>query len=593
MGLLNRFLVSAMHNFAALRMKHLFNVYLIPIAAILASMGSCARQAAPTGGPKDTTPPGIDSVYSTPNYTTHFNRKHIELKFDEWITLTDASSQIIVSPPFVTKKVPDVKLKGRTVVIDIPAAEVLKPNTTYTINFGNSVKDLHEGNPAKDLRFVFSTGDVLDSLTVRGTVTDGFTGEPVDNVALMLYDNLSDTVVKKGRPYYYGRTDKSGQFTIRNIREGAFQAVAIDDTDQNLKWGGENESIGFVDSVLQIAPKSQPVLKIKLFKDFTTLKLLDKTVMRYGLVRLTYNGLPDTVKIQTSIPNLRFRTELVLDTLNIWYDQKETGAWQLIAGKDTVPVKNLSRDDFMKNHRMGMAGEAPPPTRKGKKALNPIASAPQPATPVPAAPVNIPTASQHPFKPAVLNFNWPVQSIDTSRWRFVLDSLPFHAFSVAADSSKSRAVQVSIAWKQGKTYTLTLLPGAVTDFFGTANADTIQRKFLVNFEKSLGGLNLTVSSLNPGSRYILELLNGGSEVEERRTFEAKTSTKRFVFQKLAASTYTVRLVEDKNGNGRWDTGSFSRHRQPELLFTKKLDPLRANWEVEATMDISTKPKEKK
>ena len=155
---------------------------LFPFFLLLLS--SCARQGAPTGGPKDTTPPRVDSLASTPNYAVRFQEKKIELRFDEWVTLSDVATQVVVSPPLRTKRVPDISLKGKTVVVEIPENDTLRPNTTYTINFGNAIKDLHEGNPAKDLRFVFSTGDFIDSLSVAGIVTDAYKLEPVENVAV-------------------------------------------------------------------------------------------------------------------------------------------------------------------------------------------------------------------------------------------------------------------------------------------------------------------------------------------------------------------------------------------------------------------------
>jgi hypothetical protein len=561
-------------------------------AACAGGLWSCARQVAPTGGPKDITPPEVDSLYSTPNYSTNFHKKRIELRFDEWITLTEVSTQVIVSPPLAVKRVPEIKLKGKTVIVEIAPTEVLKENTTYTINFGNSVKDLHEGNPAKDLRFVFSTGDRLDSLTVNGTVRDAITGDPLENISLMLYDDLTDTVVSKGRPYYFARTDKGGQFSIHNVRSGAFQCVAIDDADQNLRWGGENERIGFVDTVLQISPASQPNVSIRLFNDFTKLRLMDKSFVRYGQIRLTYNGLPDTVNLKTDIPGVRIKKEINLDTLMVWYDQPESNSWQLLTGKDTIQVKKFSREDFMKTHRLALAGEAAPAQLRGKKRLNALQPTVQPAA-VPNQPVLIPTMYQHPAKPAQFAFNQLIQSVDTSKWRLTMDSLPFHKFAVGLDTTKPRVANLQIAWKEGAICNLMLLPGAVTDFYGVANADTIQRKIVVSTEKTLGSLNLTLSSLNVGAHYVLQLINGNSQVEEERIFDATTTDKRYVFIKLPAAAYTLKLIEDRNMNNRWDTGSYSKHRQPEPLYTKKLEPLRANWEVEATFDLSGKTKEKK
>lgn len=336
-----------------MKQTHFYSLSFVTACLAACLFFACARQSAPTGGPKDTTPPAIDSTTSTPNFSTRFNKKRIQLTFNEWITLSDVQTQVVVSPPLITKRVPDVRLKGKTVIVEIPEAEVLRPNTTYTINFGTAVKDLHEGNVAQDLRFVFSTGDFIDSLSVRGNVVDAFTGEPVDNISLMLYDNPRDSVVRLEKPYYFARTSKDGQFIIQNVRSGDFKIVAIDDADQNLKWSGENERIGFSDSLIPVNDSTHKGLNIRLFNDHSGLKLLDKNAGRYGVVRLTYNAPPDTVKIRTETEGLRLLTEQNLDTLYIWYDQSADAAWQLLAGKDTVSVRSLSREDFLKNHKLG------------------------------------------------------------------------------------------------------------------------------------------------------------------------------------------------------------------------------------------------
>jgi hypothetical protein len=368
--------------------------------------------------------------------------------------------------------------------------------------------------------------------------------------------------------------------------------VAFDDADQNLRWGGENERIGFVDTMLQLSATSQPNLNIQLFSDFSRLRLMDKNASRYGVVKLTYNGYPDTVKLRTDNPGLHLKKEMSLDTLLVWYDHPESGPWQLIAGSDTIQVKNLPREDFMKNHRVTIAGEVVPVTSKAKRknALQPTVQ------PLPNQPAQIITQYMQPTKPGQIIFNNLVQSFDTAKWKIILDSMPFHKFGVSLDSTKPRVGVLQIAWKEGASYELMLLPGAVTDFFGVSNADTIRRKLVVSTEKALGGLNLTLSSLKPGKHYVMQLINGNSVLEEERIFDATTTDKRFVFTKLPTSTYSVKLIEDNNLNNRWDSGSFTKHRQPELLYTKKLESLRANWEIEATFDISgkvVKEKEKK
>ncbi|HMX39163.1 MAG TPA: Ig-like domain-containing protein, partial [Saprospiraceae bacterium] len=325
------------------------------------SLCACARQGAPTGGPRDTVPPRIDSTASTPNYATNFQEREIRLRFDEWVVLADVATQVLVSPPLRTKRVPDISLKGKTVVVKIPEGEDLRPNTTYTINFGTAVKDLHEGNPAKDLRFVFSTGSFIDSLKVEGYVFDAFKQEPVDNVAVMMYEELADSVPRKIKPFYFSRTDKLGFFSIPNVKAGRFKVMAVDDKDQNLLWNGGDERISFLPQPLDVTDTlRRPPLTLYLYTDQGVLRSKDRVSRNYGQVKITYNAPPDSVAVRSEPPGQTLLREIQNDTLLLWYDRAadSTAAWQIIVGRDTVPVKTaLTRAAFLKTHRLTWGDE--------------------------------------------------------------------------------------------------------------------------------------------------------------------------------------------------------------------------------------------
>ena len=130
---------------------------------------SCAQQAQLNGGIKDIIPPKLDSLRSTPNHQLRFVKQPITLYFKEWVKLSDISKQVVVSPPL--KEAPEVKLNGRAVVFTFAEKEVLKTNATYSIDFGDAIQDITEGNKVK-VHYTFSTGDQLDSLVVRGVVVD-------------------------------------------------------------------------------------------------------------------------------------------------------------------------------------------------------------------------------------------------------------------------------------------------------------------------------------------------------------------------------------------------------------------------------------
>ena len=164
-------------------MKHRLPILLL-ILTIALSLWQCARRGSPTGGDKDTTPPVLLQAFP-PSGTTNFSGKHIRLSFDEFVVTKDLRKQLIISPPMNT--FPIISPTSASRRLDISLLDTLKPNTTYVLNFGNSIQDYNEGNPYTDFKYVFSTGATIDSLWYEGDVTDALLPEADLSVTLMLY----------------------------------------------------------------------------------------------------------------------------------------------------------------------------------------------------------------------------------------------------------------------------------------------------------------------------------------------------------------------------------------------------------------------
>ena len=255
---------------------------------VVVSIHSCAVQAAPLGGPKDETPPYPDSLKSTPNEQIRFFKQNIELHFNEWVTLKN-QNQIIVSPPLETNL--EAKVKGKKVIVEFDEEEVLKENTTYTINFGESIVDYTEGNPLTNYTFVFSTGEFIDSLSVSGTVVNSFTGEAQENVMVSLYDQLQDSVIYEERPLYFAKTDKSGRFRINNIRQDSFRLFVLDDKNLNYLKDQESEGMGFYPDTIILSDTIKSVFEIPFFVPDPSLR---KTALEheYGQLGIVFNRDP-------------------------------------------------------------------------------------------------------------------------------------------------------------------------------------------------------------------------------------------------------------------------------------------------------------
>jgi len=208
-------------------------------------MVSCANMGMPTGGNKDTKPPQV--VDSKPaNSSVNFQGKNIIITFDEYIVLRNVNSKLIVSPPLDEK--PKIKQKGKSLEIEIIGK--LADSTTYTFNFGNSIVDNNEGNELKNFMFTFSTGPVIDSLSISGKINNAYTNKPEEDVMIMAYTKHADSVPIKEKPLYITRSLKDGSFTISNMRQATYKLFAIKDVNNNYKFDIIDEPIAFADSLI-------------------------------------------------------------------------------------------------------------------------------------------------------------------------------------------------------------------------------------------------------------------------------------------------------------------------------------------------------
>lgn len=517
---------------------------------------NCAQIIPPNGGKRDSIPPRVVKEKSTPNYQTNFLKQRITLTFDEWIKLEDPFNQVVVSPPLNER--PEVKLDGKKISIEFAKEEVLRTNATYTINFGNAVRDLAESNPAKDLRFVFSTGAVIDSLSLRGRVTDILTGLPVENAVFMLYDNLSDTVVRKLKPFYFGRTNAEGVATIENMRVGTYKVVALLDKDQNYLFNPETENIGVLDSNIVVDGsflKRDTVahtIPITLFEPIKKQRLITKETDKYGVVKMLFTKEPKDVKLNIDDAFGKTTTEIVKDSLLVWYDVAKDFNATIIARydtvSDTVRVRSKGRVDFLKKNKL-------------------VASQTTGGLP------------KHISKPIALNFNFPIAKIDTAFIVFTDTSAAKKklAYHIYTDSTSARRLLFDATLPEG-LYNLKFFPQALVNIYGMAN-DTMIYKVGIPSEKDYGTIILSVTNLDSMKQYVFQLVTGSGTVEKEFIVKSSKTYNNRIDQ-LVPDEYTLKIIEDTNRNGRWDTGDYEKHRQPERIFRKKIQGLRANWELE-------------
>lgn len=562
------------------------------LLAIGAFLFGCANPVLPEGGPKDLDPPKLDTLRSTRNFQTRFKKQDIVLAFDEWVELRDVFTQVVISPPLAKR--PEIVRKKKTIQVLFAEDEVLRDSATYVINFGQAIRDLTEGN-VNPYVFVFSTGDYIDSLSVVGQIVDAWTEKPLEKTLFMLYENTADSVVRTERPFYFALTDKDGKFKVSNVKSGSFKVVALADLNLNYRFDSDAEQIGFLDSLLVLGKtvamdsstvkldtlaqdslqtdslavdslRSKPLptttptpsVSMRLFTEEKPLFLRSKDATKYGQVKLGFNQ--PTAQTVVNFDNFGqtvfFENEK--DTLRLWYHHPtQDTTWRVYIQRDTsidtVLVKSGLRANFLATAKL---------TTATKQTGQPVKLAPE--------------------QSLKISFNYPLASFNPNNILLLEDTSKTAVQPrLGIDSLEKRSLKVDYPWKEGVNYQLQLLPGGVTDIFGLSNADSIAQKIVTGLRKDFGSLTLKATRLDTAKAYVIRLLDKLDApplsvwtVSGSASFETKLPL-------LPPAAYIVELIEDLDRNGRWTSGSYDLHRQPERFVRKTLEQLRANWELEA------------
>lgn len=301
---------------------------------LLSFLIGCASTGSPSGGPKDNAAPVLVVEKSSKNFSTNYTPEKIELVFDEWIELKNQQREILISPPFFTK--PKITSRGKKVTVEFPEEEPLREDATYTLNFGKSIVDFTEANPADGFRFVFATGDKIDSLKFDGSIEDAIDGEPVKDILVLLYDVLEDSVVLYEKPFYYARTDDSGDFKFENLKNDTFKLLVLEDLNFNYLVDPEIERLAFPDSLFILNDSTRHNPKLRLFKPQQSLKITNSSSKTPGLITTIFNKQAEEVGFEFLYPeDFEPIVEYNKDTIMYWFSEPRDSVG-VIYGVDTL-----------------------------------------------------------------------------------------------------------------------------------------------------------------------------------------------------------------------------------------------------------------
>lgn len=603
------------------------------IALLLVIIGfyACASTGMPDGGPYDETPPKFVRATPEPNATNN-KRKKISIEFDEYIKLDKASEKVIISPP--QNEAPEVKVSGHRVLVEF--FDTLRENTTYTIDFGDAIVDNNEDNPLGNFAYAFSTGEHIDTMEVSGTVLSADNLEPVKGIQVGLHKNLEDSAFVKLPFDRISRTDSRGHFTIRGVAPGKYRIYALMDGNQNYLFDSKTEAVAFLDSL--VVPDMRPDVRqdtvwneldtlaydtiyevhytrflpdnliLRSFKEENPMQYLVKSereqLNRFSLyfsakadTLPTIKGLDfdekDAFIIESNPRNDTIRywiKDTVMcerDTLTFQMDYLATDTLgQLVPKTDTLRMVNK----IDKKRRMALAEEALKKEEKERKKRAKKGDTLKVEPKFFAMSVDAPSNLDL-NRNIVLKFEEPVEHIDTAAIHMAVkvDSLwEDIPFILMGDSVVPRQYQILADWQPGQEYQLKIDSLGIKGIYGLYT-NKVENQLKVKTLEDYGTLYLNIVGAGPHA--IVQLLNSSDGVVRQQPVTDKNTCDFYFLQ--PSTKYYIRLFNDDNNNGVWDTGNYAEKRQPEeVYYFPKVWEMKANFEFEETWDIHAVPLDK-
>ncbi len=611
-------------------MRHKMNFLRLVVALLFVSafLSRCASMMTPTGGPRDSLPPVIVTMlpdnFSTNRPTTNHGKIYIE--FDEFVQIKDQQKEFFTSPQM--KKKPTITQRGRGIVIQL--RDTLLPNTTYALNFGSAIRDNNEGNPLYSMRYVFSTGPEIDSMVMSGYTADGYEADSVSKSFIWFYpaDSVKevaeyDSTVFNYKPAVIARAENNGIFIAQNLKPIPYRIYAVEDKNDNQMYDPGTDQVGFIegtwnpaempdfamwyDSVRQYV-SAEPQLYFRMFMDKAFKRqvlsesqrpkqhqaMLYFSAAHPEIRSLRFDSIPadrviidpqtegkDTVALWFNVPSAMLPDTIKGEMIYLKHDtlnrlQPDTVAlklsWRLIETKEQEREREKIERERKKAEAAGEKYEEP-------KQENPFV-------------FNMPTSGDlNPENHLTIDFDYPLVSIDSARMLLTrqlednsIEDVPVH---MVHDTAKLRRWYIRADWVPGGQYTLTIPDSVFRDVAGYAN-DSIVGKYTVYDPEKFATVKIHVQSRDPQMTYIVQLLDAnGSMKQERRDVKAGD----IQFNYVPAGEIQFRVIEDRNGNGRWDTGDLVARRQPERAEMYVNDAgentfaTKTNWEIEFTMNM--------
>jgi hypothetical protein len=514
----------------------------------------CASMRSPEGGPIDRTPPKVLKM-EPKDLTTNFNSQKIVITFDEYFKIVNEVKEFSVSPE--QERAPVLKVDGKK--LEITFQDSLEKNTTYTLNFGKAVADINESNALKNLTYAFSTGPLLDSLSISGKVSNLLTGKPEIDATVFIIPISRDSIFGKKKAPISTSTDSSGLYSLKNLKKDTYRIYALKETAGDKIYQQRTDEIGFIKDSIELT-KNITNLDIGVFKELAQdFRIVDRKFNSDGSMSMIFNQQlvkPEiTILDQKSIDESKLvRFNKTKDSLSIWLQDLTFDSVNVeikAAGKplDTVTFKRDQKDTYIRSLQISD---------------------------------NLDVGALNPYRPYKILFNLPIEKVDLSKIKLTEDSIPRTNFTFVKDTINLLAYNFKYPWRKKASYVITLGEGAVSGIFAVKNKE-FKKSFKLISTDEYGSFVLKVEIPDTTKTYVLEILNDQKAVIATEVITKNRSIK---FANYKVATYFTRIIYDENKNGKWDTGNLALRTQPELTFNNPQEiVLKANWEQVFTWAI--------
>lgn len=493
------------------------------------------------GGPRDEDPP-VQLEANPADQSLNVKPSEIIITFDEYIKLDNPNKNIIITPRLNKDEIITTALKDRVI---IELNQELEDNTTYVFNFQNSIQDLSEGNPAENLKLVFSTGDFIDSLKVKGKINNYWPSQQYDarNVIIGLYLENDTTDLFTAAPYYLTRADSLGEFQIENIKEGSYKAYAWLDANNSTKAEFKSEPYDFLKDTLEINRNLEGIQFNLSQSDLTDFRLTRSSFTNgsYDFI-LNKNQVEENIQVQGLGEEIFYSTE-----------DKRIQLFSTQSISDSLLV-NLKLIDSVSNQIDTTIWAKFPETERRPEKLTLTANSGKNFTDTLFA---------------SLKFNKPVLNIRTDSLFIPVDSTATIQIKEQMFSFKDSLKRTELLFRIPipdtlgiEIFTLTAMDSTFQDIQGEYNEDPIRANYRKIKKETLADLlSGTIAGAEPP--FIIQLIDAKNEVYKEQLVK---NSRDFIFRGIEAGTYKIRVIEDKNGNGRWDPSNFYQERLAERVF---------------------------